>query len=583
MRARGEITLLIGPNGAGKSTVLKTLFGLLTPRSGEVRFEGKSINGKSQRELLADGIAFVPQGRNLFGSLSVKHNLELGGITLPRGRASGARIEERCKRFPRIRERINNQHRRCPAASRKQLEISRALLLRPRVLLIDEPSIGLSPKLVQEVMTLLRELADSGVTVLMVEQNVAYRLKYANRALVLEMGRLALDRPASEAAPRSGPEPVVPGRACGEVRGLKAACRAESSADDTLSIAVAGAGAIGRRHLELVDASTECALTAIVDPAPAAVEIARQAGVRLYRTLPELFAQERPDGVIIATPNALHVENALDCIKAGVAALVEKPVALTVEEGLRLLHAADRASAKLLVGHHRAHSPILAKAREIVRSGMLGSLVAATAARCSTSPTPTSTRRRGGGSPGGGPILINMIHEIGNLRSLCGEIVAVCRRSRSNATRGHAVEDTVAINLRFESGHWDVPALRYRGLCPQLGADVAGEQELRDVSGRRLLRDRGHRRAHSPSRTMRLKVYDRKEDRSWWKAVAHGRGGGRPLRSARAPARALLRRHPRRGAATGHGARWPAESADHRGHCPRGHALARSFPTAIQQ
>jgi len=89
---KAEITLLIGPNGAGKSTVLKTLFGMLVPRSGEVRFEGKRVNGKSQRELLAEGIAFVPQGRNLFGSLSVRHNLELGGITLPRGELA-ARIE----------------------------------------------------------------------------------------------------------------------------------------------------------------------------------------------------------------------------------------------------------------------------------------------------------------------------------------------------------------------------------------------------------------------------------------------------------------------------------------------------------
>ena len=194
---KGEITLLIGPNGAGKSTVLKTLFGLLTPRSGEVRFEGKNINGKSQRELLADGIAFVPQGRNLFGSLSVRHNLELGGITLPRGELP-ARIEEVLRRFPRIRERIDNQASTMSGGEQKQLEVGRALLLRPRVLLIDEPSIGLSPKLVQEVMTLLRELADSGVTVLMVEQNVRTALKYANRALVLEMGRLALDRPASE-------------------------------------------------------------------------------------------------------------------------------------------------------------------------------------------------------------------------------------------------------------------------------------------------------------------------------------------------------------------------------------------------
>src|SRR6266567_799716 len=194
---RGEITLLIGPNGAGKSTVLKTLFGMLTPRSGEVRFEGKCINGKSQRELLADGIAFVPQGRNLFGSLSMRHNLELGGITLPRGELPG-RIEAALQRFPRIKERIDNQASTMSGGEQKQLEIARALLLRPRVILIDEPSIGLSPKLVQEVMTLLRTLADRGTTVLMVEQNVRTALKYANRALVLEMGRLALDRPASE-------------------------------------------------------------------------------------------------------------------------------------------------------------------------------------------------------------------------------------------------------------------------------------------------------------------------------------------------------------------------------------------------
>ena len=194
---RAEITLLIGPNGAGKSTVLKTLFGILVPRSGEVRLEGKRINGKTPRELLADGIAFVPQGRNLFGSLSVRHNLELGGITLPR-RELAARIEEVLHRFPRIRERIDNQASTMSGGEQKQLEVGRALLLRPRVLLIDEPSIGLSPKLVQDVMSLLRELADAGTTVLMVEQNVRTALKYANRALVLEMGRLALDRPAVE-------------------------------------------------------------------------------------------------------------------------------------------------------------------------------------------------------------------------------------------------------------------------------------------------------------------------------------------------------------------------------------------------
>jgi len=194
---KAEITLLIGPNGAGKSTVLKTLFGMLIPRTGEIRFEGKRVNGKSQRELLAEGIAFVPQGRNLFGSLSVRHNRELGGITLPR-RELAARIEEVLARFPRIRERIDNQASTMSGGEQKQLEVGRALLLRPRVLLIDEPSIGLSPKLVQDVFVLLRALTDAGTTVLMVEQNVRTALKYANRALVLEMGRLALDRPASE-------------------------------------------------------------------------------------------------------------------------------------------------------------------------------------------------------------------------------------------------------------------------------------------------------------------------------------------------------------------------------------------------
>jgi branched-chain amino acid transport system ATP-binding protein len=193
----GEITLLIGPNGAGKSTALKTLFGLLTPRSGDIRLGGNSVAGTTPRAMLAAGVAFVPQGRNLFGSLSVLHNLELGGITLPR-RLLDERMRDVLARFPRIRERLANQASTLSGGEQKQLEIGRALLLRPRVILIDEPSIGLSPLISQEVFRLLRSLADGGTTVLMVEQNVRSALKFADRALVLEMGRLALDRPASE-------------------------------------------------------------------------------------------------------------------------------------------------------------------------------------------------------------------------------------------------------------------------------------------------------------------------------------------------------------------------------------------------
>ena len=194
---KGEITLLIGPNGAGKSTVLKTLFGMLTPRSGEVRMAGKVINGRTPRQLLGEGMAFVPQGRNLFGSLSVLHNLELGGLQLPR-KVLKDRIDEVMVQFPPLRERINSRAASLSGGEQKQLEIGRALLVRPEVLLIDEPSIGLAPIIVQDVMQLLRRLADSGKSVLMVEQNVRTALKYSDRALALEMGSLALDKPAAE-------------------------------------------------------------------------------------------------------------------------------------------------------------------------------------------------------------------------------------------------------------------------------------------------------------------------------------------------------------------------------------------------
>jgi len=194
----GEITMLIGPNGAGKSTVLKALFGLLTPRAGEIRFGGRRVSGTAPREMIDRGLAFVPQGRNLFPSLSVLPNLELNGITLPSRKLLRERIAEILDLFPPVRERLGNQASTLSGGEQKQLEIGRALLLKPRVLLIDEPSIGLSPKISQEVFQLLRRLADTGTTVLMVEQNVRSALKYADRALVLEMGRLALDRPAGE-------------------------------------------------------------------------------------------------------------------------------------------------------------------------------------------------------------------------------------------------------------------------------------------------------------------------------------------------------------------------------------------------
>jgi branched-chain amino acid transport system ATP-binding protein len=197
--ARGRITLLLGPNGAGKSTVLKTLFGLLKVRQGRIRLNGEDITGASPKNLLLKhGVAFVPQGRNLFGQLSVHENLELGGITLGM-KETHARIPEVLKLFPRVQQRLHSAASSLSGGEQKQLEVARALLLRPRVLLIDEPSIGLSPLVVQDVFRLLRQLAsEQGVTVLMVEQNVKSALKMADDAIALEAGRLVLHRPASE-------------------------------------------------------------------------------------------------------------------------------------------------------------------------------------------------------------------------------------------------------------------------------------------------------------------------------------------------------------------------------------------------
>ena len=194
---RGAITLLIGPNGAGKSTVLKTLFGLLKPRQGKVLLNGENINGASQKDLLAKGIAFVPQGRNLFGQLTVHENLELGGITLGM-KTTHERIPEVLEFFPRVKERLNSRAASLSGGEQKQLEIGRALLLRPKVLLIDEPSIGLSPMVVLDVFKLLRKLAEQGTTILMVEQNVKSALAYSDDAIALESGRLVLHKPASE-------------------------------------------------------------------------------------------------------------------------------------------------------------------------------------------------------------------------------------------------------------------------------------------------------------------------------------------------------------------------------------------------
>jgi len=195
--ARGRVTALIGANGAGKSTVFKTLFGLAELRSGDIRLDGESVARRPVRELLSRGLAYVPQGRNLFPMLSVEENLELGGVTLGSA-VRRARMDAVLDRFPGLAARRRQQASTLSGGEQKMLEIGRALLLEPALLLVDEPSIGLAPRLAREVLATLRGLADGGVTVLMVEQNVKSGLAISDHALALEGGRVALEAPAAE-------------------------------------------------------------------------------------------------------------------------------------------------------------------------------------------------------------------------------------------------------------------------------------------------------------------------------------------------------------------------------------------------
>ena len=187
--ARGAITTIIGPNGAGKSTVFKTVFGLLPARSGRVVFEGREVTNLDPRRLLELGISYVPQGRNIFPELSVRHNLELGATAARRGVDIAARIESVMDRFPMLRERAAAQASTLSGGQQKLLEIARALLLDPKLMLIDEPSIGLSPRLVQETFAILHELRSKGMSILMVEQNAKRALEVSDFGVVLELGR----------------------------------------------------------------------------------------------------------------------------------------------------------------------------------------------------------------------------------------------------------------------------------------------------------------------------------------------------------------------------------------------------------
>ena len=204
--ARGAITTLIGPNGAGKSTVFKAVFGLLRVQRGRIVFDGREVTNVDPRRLLELGISYVPQGRNVFPELSVLHNLELGATSAGPDAKIAARIESLMERFPMLRRKAGAQASTLSGGEQKLLEIARGLLLEPKLMLIDEPSIGLSPLLMKETFAILQDLRAKGVSILMVEQNAKRALEISDFGVVLELGRTRMEGAASAilADPRVG-------------------------------------------------------------------------------------------------------------------------------------------------------------------------------------------------------------------------------------------------------------------------------------------------------------------------------------------------------------------------------------------
>jgi predicted dehydrogenase len=288
-----------------------------------------------------------------------------------------------------------------------------------------------------------------------------------------------------------------------------------------IRLAIAGAGLIGQAHIRVARQESACELVAVVDPAPAGAAVAASVGVAHFRTLADMLTQDRPDAVILATPNALHMEQALQCIAAGMTILLEKPIASTVAEAKMVVDAVDKAGARLLIGHHRAHSPIMAKAREVIASGVLGRLVAVTGSATFFKPDHYFADAPWRRAPGGGPILINMIHEVHNLRMLSGDIIAV-QAMASSATRGFAVEDTVSISLHFANG-----ALGSFMLSDTTASARSWEQTARENTSYASYDDEdcycvSGTQGSLAIPTMRLKTYARPEDRSWWKPFETG-------------------------------------------------------------
>jgi predicted dehydrogenase len=283
-------------------------------------------------------------------------------------------------------------------------------------------------------------------------------------------------------------------------------------------LAVLGAGLIGKRHIDHVAAEPMADLAAVVDPSPAGIQAAHEHGTTWFASFADLMASDRPDGVIIATPNQLHVANGLESIAAGVPALVEKPIAGDVASATRLVEAAEAAGVPLLVGHHRRHNPLIQVAKQTIDSGRLGQVVAVHGMCWFFKPDDyfdVAWRRE----KGAGPVFLNLIHDVDNLRYLCGDIVSV-QALESNAVRGHPVEETTVMVLRFAGGVLATVTVSDTIVAPWSWELTAGENPAYHQTQESCYQIGG---THASLTIPHLELWRNPGTRSWWEPLARER------------------------------------------------------------
>ncbi len=282
-----------------------------------------------------------------------------------------------------------------------------------------------------------------------------------------------------------------------------------------VKIAVVGAGLIGKRHIEAIAASGSAAMVhSIIDPDPATSAIARQLGAPYFPTLEAMVSNGAPDGVILATPNRFHLEDTLYCISKGIPVLVEKPLAVTAEEGLKIVMASEEKGIPVLVGHHRRHNPIVQKAKAEIEAGRIGKVVSVQATCWFYKPDDyfNVTWRR---QTGGGPIYINLIHDIDLLQHFCGPVETVMAM-QANTARSHEVEDTAVITLRFENGALGTVNLSDTIVAPWSWELTARENPAYPVTGQATYWIGG---THGSLELPAMRTWHQQHTRSWWEPI----------------------------------------------------------------